>query len=1125
MTMQHNIKENSSEKSKKNNRAKNKKQNNDSYLNYLNSDMSDSVKNFSSFMSVDAIGVRMAKLKNKLKYTNALAPALRNLPDFCPTNPPFTTFKVINKDSNKNVSQKIDSKNKTSTDNFVSNADTLNNNNTNEIKNTNRKGKANSRKRKGENIKKNSKKSKKSKVKDNEMSKDLNLKTPYDKNNYNSTTIKKSDISGTITSTDVNKVDKSIINNLINNEKIDNEKKTLNNQNVQIDDKKINNQQILSRPKNAKEPQISQSSVDNMSNDHKDNSTYLEPVLIKKEIKHEKIKFSNDNNLTEKNKSISTTMPTQMKEEISHSSNINININNGIQNSINNSSNDVTVNHQVSTPLFNQTNVINNNINNNINIDSTNVLSGTIYKNSNNSMVTKVYTKKPKNQQIKTQPSTLSSSDNVYNPQSYPQTQNYKLKRTIYQPKQQTNTQLYQQSQIQQQTQKNLSVLREQVLQFQQQQQQQQQQREKQQLNDMISSHNQFHYSYLYNYNTQGNQRYSYPISSQQQIYYTKSKTSSSYPILNNNVSQVSNLTNNNVNFNSTLMNHISDANMNYNVLNSKKTVYYNQNQYPNQTVVNNLVNIPVNTNSSLVVNSVNYISNSTSKMSTLSIDTSGVTTNMNDSNYKSLISPVNNQSIIYPGQLVQSPVAKINNTTPIITSMGNNKLVYSSSVNTTTKKSSNDLQTMMNINANSKMEEIGHSQTPELSSTNLSEELLLQQTNSTLLSNFNKSSSSSSLKNDEIATKEVENINSVNTLNYNNLLVETNIIDNSNSNNNNLGKDNNKVIDTLESSITGRENNNYIQEKILEHNTNTLQKNLLKYENDNDNLTRINQDNELNTVSNINLSMINSSDFLKDDCEKTISNDSSSISYSNNSIFPTSTTYNKSTLPQLYTPSLSNMDEMKGNANEDTTYLYENITPPFSAKVSPEMIYKNEFSSEELTNSLNKIKANPWNEYINTSYIVDSLNSNSNLQYLEVDGKDSKTIVDKKDYVYSLGGTSELSNSQSLAIKDEQFNNLVTSNNLNVVASTSVTNPLDLLNMDSSKGEVSVSGISPIVTHPSVFKHNGNELYSMSMPLTLNNNVNGFTSVTSFPSPQYKSSVTLPLTPLSSRSISSSYS
>jgi len=68
---------------------------------------------------------------------------------------------------------------------------------------------------------------------------------------------------------------------------------------------------------------------------------------------------------------------------------------------------------------------------------------------------------------------------------------------------------------------------------------------------------------------------------------------------------------------------------------------------------------------------------------------------------------------------------------------------------------------------------------------------------------------------------------------------------------------------------------------------------------------------------------MINSNDNLKDESDKTISNDTSSVSYSSNSIFPTPTTYNKDTLPPLYTTSLNNMDELKEKTNEDSTYLY----------------------------------------------------------------------------------------------------------------------------------------------------------------------------------------------------------
>jgi len=37
-------------------------------------------------MSVKAIGVRMAKLQHKLKYTNVLAPSLKDLPDYCPSS-------------------------------------------------------------------------------------------------------------------------------------------------------------------------------------------------------------------------------------------------------------------------------------------------------------------------------------------------------------------------------------------------------------------------------------------------------------------------------------------------------------------------------------------------------------------------------------------------------------------------------------------------------------------------------------------------------------------------------------------------------------------------------------------------------------------------------------------------------------------------------------------------------------------------------------------------------------------------------------------------------------------------------------------------------------------------------
>jgi len=47
-------------------------------------------------MYTEAIGVRMAKLQNKLKYTDALAPSLRNLPDYSPTSK-YNKYNIFNK--------------------------------------------------------------------------------------------------------------------------------------------------------------------------------------------------------------------------------------------------------------------------------------------------------------------------------------------------------------------------------------------------------------------------------------------------------------------------------------------------------------------------------------------------------------------------------------------------------------------------------------------------------------------------------------------------------------------------------------------------------------------------------------------------------------------------------------------------------------------------------------------------------------------------------------------------------------------------------------------------------------------------------------------------------------------
>ena len=86
---------------------------------------------------------------------------------------------------------------------------------------------------------------------------------------------------------------------------------------------------------------------------------------------------------------------------------------------------------------------------------------------------------------------------------------------------------------------------------------------------------------------------------------------------------------------------------------------------------------------------------------------------------------------------------------------------------------------------------------------------------------------------------------------------------------------------------------------------------------------------------------------------------------------------------------------------------------------------------------------------------------------------------------------------------------------------STSDPTPLELLNLNNSSQNEAIGGISSATTHPTIFKQNGNEFYTI--PLTMDGT--GLPSVTTIQSPQYKSTETLPLTPISSRSISSSYS
>ncbi|ORX48139.1 hypothetical protein BCR36DRAFT_82899 [Piromyces finnis] len=175
----------------------------------------------------------------------------------------------------------------------------------------------------------------------------------------------------------------------------------------------------------------------------------------------------------------------------------------------------------------------------------------------------------------------------------------------------------------------------------------------------------------------------------------------------------------------------------------------------------------------------------------------------------------------------------------------------------------------------------------------------------------------------------------------------------------------------------------------------------------------------------------------------------------------------------------------------------------------------------------MNEVKENSWSKYINSSYIVDSLNQNNSKQYLDDyarDGRDENSI-DMKSYSFSLNNTSNRKKipPHSIMYKNEQYTKITTSSNLNgVVSSSSSSNPLDLIH--STKNETAIRNISPIMTHPDIFKKNRGDFYTLSMPLQVESgNMN---TLPSFPSPQYKptkTTVSLPISQLSSYSISTS--
>ena len=431
----------------------------------------------------------------------------------------------------------------------------------------------------------------------------------------------------------------------------------------------------------------------------------LENNVNKKEINHKKINFIMDKKVIE-NTPLTTISNVQ-------TDNLRNNINSGaiatpISNVLN-TSNGTIINTVVSNPTYSQSPVVNSSVFSN-KTSPANVLPSGPY---NNNILTKVYTKKPKNHRVNTQPSTIKpqsfsyGNSNIVNSQSFT---NQNIKGTIYQNK-------LPQTELSQQSQQSIPVLREQVLQL----KQQQKNHDTQQLNRMLQSHKQIHHPYLYTYNTTMNKRYTYPTTTQQQqqqqqIYYSTTKTSS-YSMLANNSNQISNIATNNIN--TCIMNQVPDVNVNYNTLNSNKT-FYNQKQYTSKpTVVNSIINMQINNNQSLAlspVNSINYISNPNQSLQTIAINTAGV--NVNN---KTLISQVNNQNTVYQTQLVQSPVQNVLNTSKLNTTptLVSNKLLFNA-VGTTDNKATSSIQGIGQLNSNGKIEEI--IPTPELTSSKLPE-------------------------------------------------------------------------------------------------------------------------------------------------------------------------------------------------------------------------------------------------------------------------------------------------------------------------------------------------------------------------------------------------------------------
>ncbi|ORX48140.1 hypothetical protein BCR36DRAFT_82912 [Piromyces finnis] len=1024
------------EPNNKNKRTRNKKQNNEEYLNYLKSDISDASKNFNSYMSVGAIGIRMAKLQNKLKYTNVLAPSLRDLPDFNPSNLPFTIIKknhnkgLNNKNNNNNNinnNRDLDCKNKPSTSSSEKNIVFKEKiNNPSEIKSSNNENKDSGKKRKGDNLKKKVKKSKKEK--DDEISNKLIIEK-YKESNMNVEN-SKLDMGNNIS-----------INSLENKPILDQQNS------LQSFKSEVNLQNSIDHQIKSSSNKLYVSQNNDKIN--KEQELYINSSGKESNIKNEMVRDS----------SIQTN-----KSKVSQTNNFKNNTNPN-SNSINalKPMNNTEVDVVTSNPINNQSTIVNNNTFSYNNSYST----STKY---NNNSLTNIYTEDPKTQYIDNHSSIIQNQNISYKNENentiskhQPFIQNQNSNKKIPYPSKLLQNELTQQSRMKQ----SQPEFREQMLQLKQ-QQQQQQENNKQQINKML------HQSYLYSYNSAAKKCYNYsPVQQQQhhlhhqqhqqqqqqeqKIYYS-SKTSS-YQMLTNDTTQVSRLNSNDIN--TTIMNQMSDTNINRNTLNSSKAKFYNPKQYNKSSVASNISSnsqtLSMNLSSS---HSANFVPNNNQSL-TMNINTS----RMNISN-NTLTSKLNNQGTLYPTQLIQSPINSMLNTSKYNTtpSLVSNKLLYNNINTIDNSKPTNSMQAIVKYNSDGKIEEIiptpelpssklpaliptpelvssrlpkivltpelrstrlqeiiptpelvssrlpeiistpemsssrlpelistpeitaSRTQrivptpeltstrlpdcelssklteiipTPELSSSRFSEELLFSRTNSGLVSQINESISKinpqyaeNNIEYNKLVSTTVNNSNHFNSQNlilpeentrYISPILKTNTLPNIENekafqttfNEHFSGKKLNKeiinrkdstnVMNNTYNTIVKEKNIPLFQDQMLINNSNSLQKEILEenlnlqLDDEFNTFKGINQRTTSSHYNDINISGNNSNDFINSESKVSpIEERMDSVSFTNDSLFPTPTIYNNKTLPPLYKP-INNFNDSKEKRN----YLY----------------------------------------------------------------------------------------------------------------------------------------------------------------------------------------------------------